>query len=63
MDPRGNPIYWVGPAGAEQDAGEGTDFFAIRNNRVSVTPLRVDLTQHEAFDRLKRWTEGVSLNG
>ncbi len=59
FDPRGEPIYWVGPAGAEADAGPGTDFYAIRNNKVSITPIRVDLTQYEAFDQLVSWIGGL----
>ena len=54
-DPRGRPIYWVGPAGAEQDAGPGTDFFAVRNGYVSVTPLQVDLTRYAALDQVVSW--------
>ena len=54
-DPRGRPIYWVGPAGAEQDAGPGTDFHAVRNGFVSVTPLQVDLTRHQALSELAVW--------
>lgn len=57
MDPRGHPIYWIGPAGAEQDAGPGTDFYAINHNRVSITPLRIDLTHFEAFDRVSSWVQ------
>jgi len=57
MDPRGNPIYWVGPAGPEQDAGPGTDFHALRNDFVSVTPLQVDLTRHALLDPLAEWLE------
>lgn len=57
MDPRGRPIYWVGPAGAEQDAGPGTDFHAVRNGYVSVTPLQVDLTRHPALPALTDWLE------
>ena len=56
-DPRGRPIYWVGPAGAEQDAGPGTDFHAVRNGFVSVTPLQVDLTRHQALESLAAWLE------
>jgi 5'-nucleotidase len=56
-DPRGRPIYWVGPAGAEQDAGPGTDFHAVRNGFVSVTPLQVDLTRHQALRDLAAWLE------
>jgi 5'-nucleotidase len=54
-DPRGRPVYWVGPAGASQDAGEGTDFHAVAEGFVSVTPLTVDLTNHGALDTLRTW--------
>jgi 5'-nucleotidase len=54
-DPYGRPIYWVGPAGKGQDAGEGTDFHAIEHGAVSVTPLRVDLTRHEAVQGISDW--------
>jgi 5'-nucleotidase len=58
-DPRGRTIYWVGPAGAEQDAGPGTDFFALRQGFVAVTPLQVDLTQHGMVPLLARWLVGI----
>jgi len=54
-DPRGRPVYWVGPAGASQDAGPGTDFHAVAEGYVSVTPLTVDLTNHAALDGLRTW--------
>lgn len=54
-DPRGRPIYWIGPAGPEQDAGEGTDFHAIRSGYISVTPLQVDLTNYSSLDSLSKW--------
>ena len=54
-DPRGRIIYWVGPPGAEQDAGPGTDFYAINEGYVSVTPLQVDLTRYESIDALASW--------
>jgi 5'-nucleotidase len=54
-DPRGREIYWIGSAGPEQDAGPGTDFYAIRNNYVSVTPLQIDLTRYESLQRLADW--------
>ncbi len=57
IDPRGHPIYWVGPPGPEQDAGPGSDFYAINHGRVSITPLRVDLTHFEAFDQLASWVK------
>jgi len=55
QDPRGRPIYWVGAAGPEADAGKGTDFHAVRNGYVSVTPLQVDLTRHAAVPVLGEW--------
>lgn len=61
IDPRGHLVYWVGLAGAEEDSGPGTDFYAIRNRRVSVTPLRVDLTHYEAFDQLSNWVRGLKV--
>jgi 5'-nucleotidase len=54
-DPRGRPIYWVGPSGPEQDAGPGTDFHAVRAGQVSITPLQVDLTRHGALGPLAAW--------
>ncbi len=54
-DPRGRAIYWVGPPGAEQDAGPGTDFHAVRTGYVSVTPIQVDLTRHESIPVLQDW--------
>jgi len=54
-DPRGKAIYWVGPPGSEQDAGPGTDFDAIRNGYVSVTPLQLDLTRYERLEGLRDW--------
>jgi 5'-nucleotidase len=54
-DPRGKTIYWVGPAGAEQDAGPGTDFHAVREGYVSVTPLQIDLTRHHALEAISEW--------
>ncbi|MCU7914482.1 MAG: 5'/3'-nucleotidase SurE [Candidatus Thiodiazotropha sp. (ex Gloverina cf. vestifex)] len=54
-DPRGKIIYWVGPAGAEQDAGPGTDFHTVREGFVSVTPLQVDLTRHNALSIVEDW--------
>lgn len=55
IDPRGRPIYWVGPAGPEQESGPGTDFHALRTGHVSITPLLVDLTRYSAIDALSQW--------
>ena len=56
-DPHGRTIYWVGPAGRQADAGVGTDFHAVENGKVAVTPLRVDLTRHDALSELREWLE------
>ena len=58
-DPRGRPVYWVGPAGTQQDAGPGTDFHAIAEGYVSVTPLQIDLTRHAALTPLRSWLERI----
>jgi 5'-nucleotidase len=57
-DPRGRPVYWIGPAGEGEDAGEGTDFDAVANGYVSVTPLQVDLTRHAAIADIDDWLRG-----
>jgi 5'-nucleotidase len=54
-NPRGETVYWVGAAGAAQDASEDTDFHAIQLNRVSVTPLQIDLTQYRQLVTVKQW--------
>jgi 5'-nucleotidase len=53
--PRGETVYWVGAAGAAQDAGEGTDFHAIANRRVSITPLQMDLTHFAQLGAVRDW--------
>jgi 5'-nucleotidase len=58
-DPRGRPMYWVGPAGPEQDAGPGTDFYALRQGQVSITPLQVDLTRYGALGQLEQWLDAL----
>lgn len=58
QDPHGRTIFWVGPAGAGQDAGEDTDFHALERGAVAVTPLKVDLTRHEALPQLREWLQG-----
>jgi 5'-nucleotidase len=56
-DPRGRDVYWVGNAGAGQDAGPGTDFHAVAAGYASITPLQIDLTRHAALAGLKRWLD------
>ena len=60
-DPRGRTIFWEGPAGPEEDAGPGTDFFAVAHRRVSVTPMQVDLTRHAALQATAGWVAGLRL--
>ncbi|MBB6091779.1 5'-nucleotidase [Povalibacter uvarum] len=57
-DPRGRPVYWVGPPGVGQDAGDGTDFDAVANGYVSVTPLQIDLTRHSMLEDIGNWLRG-----
>ncbi|MBE8168032.1 MAG: 5'/3'-nucleotidase SurE [Shewanella sp.] len=57
QDPAGRDIFWLGPPGTEQDAGEGTDFFAVENRYVSITPLTVDLTAYKQLTSLDCWIE------
>ena len=57
-DPRGRPVYWVGAAGVGHDAGPGTDFHAVANGYVSVTPLQIDLTRHTMLDEMREWLQG-----
>lgn len=54
QDPHGREIFWIGPAGKAKDAGEGTDFHAVANGFVSVTPLQIDLTHATQLDVLKK---------
>jgi 5'-nucleotidase len=55
LDPHNRPIYWIGPAGAGQDAGPGTDFHATASGYVSVSPIKVDLTAHAALATVESW--------
>lgn len=60
-DPRGRPIYWVGPPGIEADAGAGTDFFAIKTGHVSITPLHLDMTHYKLFDHLSNLLNEICI--
>ena len=55
LNPRGEPVYWIGAAGAASDAGPGTDFHAVENNRVSITPLQIDLTHQQQIAAVQDW--------
>jgi 5'-nucleotidase len=54
-DPRGRPIYWIGPPGEAEDDGPGTDFHAVREGCISITPIHVDLTRYQALDKVAGW--------
>jgi 5'-nucleotidase len=59
-DPRGRPVWWIGPAGPEQDAGPGTDFDALKRGFVSITPIHVDLTRYQALETVAGWVGGLA---
>jgi 5'-nucleotidase len=54
-NPRGDTIYWIGPAGDAREGGEGTDFHATAGGEVSITPLQVDLTDHATLPQWRAW--------
>lgn len=55
QNPRGETVYWIGPAGSAKDAGPGTDFHAVSSGLVSVTPLHIDLTASALSDATRTW--------
>ena len=61
MDPRGNAVYWIGAEGNEDIAGPGTDFNAIANRKMSITPIRLDMTEENSLEFLSSWTKDFSL--
>lgn len=61
VDPRGRKIYWIGQPGPEQDAGPGTDFYAVNSGYVSVTPLQLDLTHYKVMDELSGWAQSLQI--
>ena len=54
-NPRGDLFYWIGPAGEAREEGEGTDFHAVKAGRVSITPLQVDMTDHQRLPAWQGW--------
>ena len=60
-DPRGEPMYWIGPSGPGRDAGPGTDFNAVERGFVSITPIHVDLTRYQALDQVSHWIAEIDL--
>lgn len=61
-DPWGREIYWYGPLGKQRDGAEDTDFYAVGDGFVSVTPLTVDMTAHQALPELGRWLSEIKLD-
>jgi 5'-nucleotidase len=55
--PRNETVYWIGAAGAASDAGPGTDFHAVAANRVSITPLQMDLTHSQQMPMVRQWLD------
>lgn len=62
QDPWGRAIYWYGPLSGAQDAGEGTDFYAVSHGYASVTPLTIDMTAYRSIDALTSWLDGIEVN-
>jgi 5'-nucleotidase len=61
-DPRGRTVWWIGPPGPEQDAGAGTDFHAVRNGYISITPIHVDLTRYHALESVGAWISALNTS-
>lgn len=60
-DPRGRRIFWIGQPGPEEDAGPGTDFYAVNMGYVSITPLHLDLTHYKVFEQLAGWVKALNI--
>lgn len=61
IDPRNRKVYWLGPIAKEEDAGPGTDFFALNQNKVSVTPIKIDLTNYEMLKSVEQWLTALEI--
>ena len=59
VDPRGKAGYWIAAAGDVEDGGPGTDFHAVMQGYVSITPLQLDRTFGDGFNSLNDWLEGM----
>ena len=62
QDPKERTVYWVGPVGEGADAGPGTDFYAISANKISITPLQVDLTHHAVLEKICDWVSDIDVD-
>jgi len=63
LNPRGESMYWIGPAGDAREAGEGTDLHAVEQRHVSITPLQIDLTDHARLPQWQQRLAGVQGGG
>ncbi|MRO71521.1 5'/3'-nucleotidase SurE [Yersinia pestis] len=63
QDPRGQDLYWIGPPGEKYDAGPDTDFAAVEQGYVSITPLQVDLTAYMAQEVVESWLANTEVDG
>ncbi len=59
VNPRGKECYWLAAVGAVEDGAEGTDFHAVSQGYVSITPLQLDRTFHPQLHNVKQWLEDV----
>lgn len=60
-NPRGQTMYWLGPAGEQNDNSVGTDFHAVSEGMVSVTPLTIDMTKHATIGLIQTWLDDIRL--
>lgn len=60
--PYGDTVYWIGPVGTVSDAASDTDFGAIEQLAVSLTPLKLDLTHHEQLPAVQQWADTLCVN-
>ena len=61
LDPRGRPYYWIGGEEPTGEPGEGTDFGALRQGAISVTPIHLDMTEYRVLDRLRDWNLSLDV--
>jgi 5'-nucleotidase len=61
-DPKGREVFWIGPVGKGNDVGPGTDFHAITNQNISVTPLQFDLTRYDILDQVSSWIKPLVIS-
>ena len=59
VNPRGKECYWLAAAGEVEDGAEGTDFHAVAQGYVSITPLQLDRGVYTQLDEVKQWLEDV----